>query len=185
MWVFGGVVILVATMVLLAPREAPPPPQPTPAPIPTPVEEWVPPVAPAPSPTPTPTATPTEAPAAPAQPTPAARPTLIPPPTRRPRAQQAPLEPPDCLAYRWGVAAGTPKLGHNLVEIDVTNQCDRAVTKDEMWFEIRAFRHGGLIQTVTAGPFDDARPGQTVIISVDLPGSMDWYDEVRVEPLRN
>ncbi|MEN8165730.1 MAG: hypothetical protein ABFS37_16495 [Acidobacteriota bacterium] len=62
----------------------------------------------------------------------------------------------------------------------MTNRCDRDLVPDDLWFEISGWRHGGLVQSVRAKPFEGARRGRKATLAVDLPGSVDWYDEIRV-----
>ena len=174
LWVTLCVVILV--IVLVATRsgeEAPPPVEPTPTVEPTysPIP-WLP--TPTPSPTPTPTVIPVP------EPTPTPTPTLIPLPTRRPRA---PTKSPQCISFRSMITANTPRLGHNFVEIEVTNRCDKDLVTDDLWFEVSGWRDGGLVQSVRAKPFEGAARGRSVTLALDLPGSVDWYDEIRVELL--
>jgi len=78
------------------------------------------------------------------------------------------------------ITANTPRLGHNFVEIEVTNRCDRDLVPDDLWFEVSGWRDGGLVQSVRAKPFDRAARGRSVTLALDLPGSVDWYDEIKV-----
>ena len=112
------------------------------------------------------------------EPTPTPTPILIPLPTRRP--PRAPAKPPQCVSYRWTITANTPRLGHNFVEIEVTNRCDRDLVPDDLWFEVTGWRDGGLVQSVRAKPFEGARRERKTTLAVDLPGSVDWYDDIRV-----
>lgn len=68
-----------------------------------------------------------------------------------------------------------------MVEIQVTNRCDKDLTPDDLWFEACGFRDGGLVQQARARPFEGARKQGRVTLAFDLPGSVDWYDEIKVE----
>jgi len=92
-------------------------------------------------------------------------------------------EPPQCVAFRWTITANTPRLGQNFVEIEVTNRCDRDLESEDLWFEVTGWREGSLVQSVRAKPFDRAARGRSVTLALDLPGSVDWYDEIRVTPV--
>jgi hypothetical protein len=48
-------------------------------------------------------------------------------------------------------------------------------------FEISGWRNGALVQSVRARPFDRIRRRHSGIISIGLPGSIDWYDRITVE----
>lgn len=66
------------------------------------------------------------------------------------------------------------------MEIEVTNRCDRDLKPDDLWFEVSGWREGGLVQSVRAKPFEGAKRERNTTLAVDLPGSVDWYDEIRV-----
>ncbi len=174
MWIIFGVVLLVVVMVANQSEEEIPPavvPTPTVLPLASPTPFL-------PTPTPSPSPTPTLIPEPPPSPTPTPTPTLIPVPTRRPR--RATAEWPDCVSFSWLITPNTPFLGHNLVEIEVVNRCDRDLETDDLWFNVAGWRDGGLVQTARAKPFDRALRGRTVSLALDLPGSVDWYDDIRV-----
>lgn len=92
-----------------------------------------------------------------------------------------PAETAQCISYRWGITANTPRLGHNFVEIEITNRCRRDLEPDDLWFEVAGFRDGGLVQSARARPFEGARRGRGTTLALDLPGSVDWYDEIVVK----
>jgi len=176
-WVIGFLVVVFAVLVFnqkgeeatpvsvpirtVVPFESPTPVLPTPTPMPFPTPILIPEATPTPKPTPTPT------------------PTRRPIPTRRPR--RAAVTSPRCIDYGWTISPNTPGLGHNFVEISVTNRCSRDLEPDELWFEVSGWRDGGLVQVVRAKPFDRVTRGRMVTLALDLPGSVDWYDEIRVE----
>ena len=68
-----------------------------------------------------------------------------------------------------------------LTEIRINNRCNRDLAPTDLLFVISGWRDGGLIQSVRAMPFDRIRRRHSDIISVGLPGSLDWYDEITVE----
>jgi hypothetical protein len=68
-----------------------------------------------------------------------------------------------------------------LTEIRANNDCIRDLGPLELMFEISGWRDGELVQSVRARPFDRIRRGHSEIVSVGLPGSIDWYDEITVE----
>lgn len=172
LWVVALVVILVVVLVVIRKEpEAPSPIVPTPTAVP--VEKPVP-VVPSPTPTaaPAPTAIPTF------EPDPTPTPTLIPIPTRRPA--KVPEESLQCASFRWMITPNMPGLGHNVVEIQVTNNCHRDLEPDDLWFEISGMRDGGLVHNARAKPFEGAKRRGTVTLTVDLPGSVDWYDDIQI-----
>ena len=68
-----------------------------------------------------------------------------------------------------------------LTEITAKNNCNRDINPLELMFEISGWRDGGLVQSVRASPFDRIRRRHSGIVSMGLPGSIDWYDEITVE----
>ncbi len=176
-WVIIAVVVVVLFLVLTGnegdDRTEVPAPTPTALATPTVV-----PALPTPLPTSSPTVPPPEEPTSAPTVTPTPTPTLIPIPRRRSR-QRADDGP--CVEYSWSITANMPRFGHNFVEISITNRCGRDLEPDDMWFTVTGWRDGGLVQTARARPFDRAPAGRSVVLSLDLPGSVDWYDEIRVE----
>ena len=171
--------IIVVLMVLLAVFHRPPepevavvPPTPTPPPPPTAVptvtptatslvelsSEWVEASTPADTPTPWPTIA-----------VPARR-----GPTPTPRVSE-------CVSYAWSTVQAFIPSAQVLTEIRVRNNCNRDLAPTDLLFEISGWRDGGLIRSVNAMPFDRIRRRHSDIITVGLPGSLDWYHEVRVE----
>jgi len=61
------------------------------------------------------------------------------------------------------------------------NRCNRDLGALDLWFEITGWRQGGRVQSVRGHPFDQIRKGRSGIITIGLPGSIDWYDEITVE----
>jgi len=181
------VVVLVIVVGQLARRPA------TPATVPVPTRPSPGPQASvASSPIATPTATPTitphvelaspwiEAPASPtptsaAVPTPVARPTR----TARPTPSLA-----ACVRYAWStLQTYDPPRAHVNVTIQVENHCGRELQPLELWFEVRGYRQGELVQVARGHPFDPVGtrfPGE---LTIGLPGSETWYDRITVEVL--
>ena len=175
-WVVGFVVILVLVLVATRSGEEASPsaiPMPTILPAESPTPTLL------PTPTPLPTATPVVLPGPPSTPTPTPTPTLIPLPTRRPR--RAKVDSPTCVGFSWMITANTPSLGHNFLEIEITNRCSRDLEPDDLWFTVSGWRDGGLVQTARGKPFDRVARGRSVTLALDFPGSVDWYDEIVVE----
>ena len=139
---------------------ATPSPIPTATATPTPVElasEWV--IASSPEVTPTPWPTP-------------------PPPVRREPSPTPKVS--ECVSYRWTTVQVFTPSAQVLTEIKAQNNCNRDIQPTDLMFEISGWRDGGLIQSVRGMPFDRIRRRHSGIISIGLPGSLDWYDEITV-----
>ena len=152
--------------VVVVPSTPTPPPSPTAAPTVTPTatslvelsSDWIEASTPADTPTPWPT---------------------IPVPERR-----GPTPTPrvsDCVSYAWSTVQAFIPSAQVLTEIRVRNNCNRDLAPTELLFEISGWREGGLIRSVHAMPFDRIRRRHSDVISVGLPGSIDWYDEITVD----
>jgi hypothetical protein len=143
---------------------SPPPPMaaPTVAPTATPFvelsSEWVEASTPADTPTPWPT---------------------IPDPVRREPTPTPRVS--ECASFSWSTVQAFIPSAQVLTEIRVRNGCNRDLAPTDLHFEISGWRGGGLIRSVHAMPFDRIRRRHSDIISVGLPGSLDWYDEITVE----
>jgi len=87
----------------------------------------------------------------------------------------------ECVSYAWSTVQAFIPSAQVLTEIRVRNNCNRDLAPTDLLFEISGWRNGGLIRSVNAMPFDRIRRRHSDIVSVGLPGSLDWYDEVRVE----
>ena len=173
-------VAVVVLLVLLVVFRSPPESEVTPAP-PTPA-----------SPTPPPTVTPTPTATISAvqefssdwvevsspKDTPTPWPTIPDPvrrePTPTPKVSQ-------CVSFRWTTTQVFTPSAQVLTEIRANNGCNRDLEPTDLMFEISGWRDGGLIRSVRAMPFNPIRRRHSEIITVGLPGSLDWYDEVRVE----
>ena len=105
-------------------------------------------------------------------------------PTSPPPVQRQPTPTPrvsECVSYRWTTAQVFLPSAQVLTEISAANNCNRDIGPLDLMFEISGWRNGGLVQSVRARPFDRIRRRHSGIISVGLPGSIDWYDEITVE----
>ena len=105
-------------------------------------------------------------------------------PTTPPRIRRAPTATPSparCVEYRWGAGQSAAAWGNVLVEIEVINRCGRPLEPSELWFWVAGYRDGALVQTAQGHPFRRIFPGRSEDFSIGLPGSLDWYDEIKVE----
>jgi hypothetical protein len=87
----------------------------------------------------------------------------------------------ECASFSWSTLQAFIPSAQVLTEIRVNNGCNRDLAPTDLLFEISGWRDGGLVRSVSAMPFDRIRRRHSDIISVGLPGSLDWYDEVTVE----
>jgi len=87
----------------------------------------------------------------------------------------------ECVSYRWTTAQVFRPSAQVLTEIRADNNCNRDIGPADLMFEISGWRNGGLVQSVRGMPFDRIRRHHSGIISIGLPGSLDWYDEITVE----
>lgn len=145
---------------------------------------------PIPSPTATATPTPTAAATAPIElasdwvtvstlkDTPTPWPTSPPPVRREPTPTPRVSE---CVTYRWTTTQVFRPSAQVLTEITAINNCNRDINPSDLMFEITGWRNGEFIQSVRAMPFDRIRRRHSGIVSMGLPGSRDWYDEITVE----
>jgi hypothetical protein len=111
-------------------------------------------------------------------------PTATPWPTPPPPVRRQPTPTPrvsECVAYRWTTVQIFRPSAQVLTEIKAVNNCTHDIDPLELLFEISGWREGALVQSVRARPFDRIRRRHSGIISVGLPGSADWYDEITVE----
>jgi len=87
----------------------------------------------------------------------------------------------ECVSYRWTTTQVFRPSAQVLTEISANNNCNRDIGPLDLMFEVSGWRGGGLVQSVRARPFDRIRRRHSGIVSVGLPGSIDWYDEITVE----
>ncbi len=105
-------------------------------------------------------------------------------PTSPPPVRREPTPTPrvsECVTYRWTTTQVFRPSALVLTEITAKNSCNRDINPPDLMFEITGWRDGEFIQSVRASPFDRIRRRHSGIISVGLPGSIDWYDEITVE----
>ena len=110
--------------------------------------------------------------------TPTPWPTLPVPARRKPTPTPRVFE---CVNYRWTTIQVFRPSAQVLTEINARNNCNRDLDPQDLMFEITGWRNGDFIQSVRAMPFDRIRHRRSGIISIGLPGSLDWYDEITVE----
>jgi len=144
---------------------------------------------PSPTPAPTPSPEPTQVFIFPEEPTPlpTARPTITPTPSPVPEPRRRrPTPKPglqSCLRYTASAHQSSAAWGNILVEIEVVNHCGRILEPMEIWFEVSGIREGSIVQSVRGHAFDSLWEGRSETVTIGLPGSLDWYDDVRVELL--
>lgn len=105
-------------------------------------------------------------------------------PTSPPPVRREPTPTPrvsECVSYHWTTIQIFRPSAQVLTEITAKNNCNRDISPLELMFEISGWRDGGLVQSVRASPFDRIRRRHSGIVSMGLPGSRDWYDEITVE----
>jgi hypothetical protein len=105
-------------------------------------------------------------------------------PTSPPPVRREPTPTPrvsECVSYRWTTTQIFRPSALVLTEITAKNNCNRDINPPDLMFEISGWRDGGLVQSVRASPFDRIRRRHSGIVSMGLPGSRDWYDEITVE----
>ena len=101
-----------------------------------------------------------------------------------PRAPRIPTPTPpasECVSFRWSSIQAFSPSAQVKVEINAVNRCGRDIDPLDLWFEVTGWRNGELIQTARGHPFDPLRRRHSVMTYIGLPGSIDWYDEIRVE----
>jgi len=173
-----SVIAIIALIVTFAVRTKDTGPDDSPPPTPIPTSSPV----PAPTVTPTPSLVkqesewvdatlvlpPTLTPTMPAL---VALPTRAPKPT--PRISQ-------CADYRWSTLQVFSPSAQVKVDIRVTNRCPYVLGANNLIFEITGWRDGARVQSVRGIPFETIRRGRTGDLSIGLPGSLDWYNEIEV-----
>ena len=150
---FRHIFILAVLMALLVACGAKPTPEPTAAPAPT--------ATPTPEPTATPTPLPTLTPRPPRYPTPT------------PTVEQ-------CVEAVWDAVQHYIPLNRVRVTIEATNHCGRDLGPLDVWFRVSGWRQGAMVQTVEGHPMEELGDGDSEEVIIGLPGSIDWYDEIRV-----
>lgn len=174
------VFLAIVLIVTFAVRDEDPPPDSRATPTSTAIPS------PSPSPTPTSTATPgfvrgqsgwvDATIVLPPSPTPT-MPALVAYPTRAPRPTPRISE---CAGYRWSRMQVFSPSAQVKIDIRVDNRCPYDLGPSNLVFEITGWRDGGRVQSVRGIPFETIRRGRSGDLSIGLPGSMDWYDEIEV-----
>lgn len=171
----GLAIVLVVTFAVREPEPASVvPPTPTPTAVPSP--------SPRPSPSPTPglvrqesgwTEAVVELPPSPTPtvPAPVERPTRAPRPT--PRVSE-------CVDFSWSPLQVFTPSAQVKIDIRIHNRCPYKVGPSNLVFAITGLRDGGVVQSVRGVPFETIWRGRSGDLSVGLPGSLDWYDEIEV-----
>ncbi len=87
----------------------------------------------------------------------------------------------ECVLYRWTARQVFLPSAQVMIEIDITNRCNRDLDQMDLWFDITGWRNGQWIQNVRGHPFEKIGRGRGGTVTIGLPGSIDWYDEIVVE----
>jgi hypothetical protein len=104
-------------------------------------------------------------------------------PSFEPIATRAPRPTPrisECAAYRFSTTQVFTPSAQVKVDIRVDNRCPYDLGPNNLIFEITGWRDGAHVQSVRGTPFETIRRGRSGDLSVGLPGSEDWYDEIEV-----
>ena len=89
------------------------------------------------------------------------------------------------MTFTWSAGQSAASPGNVLVEIRTTNRCRRELDPLEVFFVVSGWRDGALVQTARGHPFEPLRPGTGVDVLIGLPGSIDWYDRITVDTLKD
>ncbi len=71
--------------------------------------------------------------------------------------------------------------GQILVSIDLNNRCRHDLEVGAIWFNIVAYRDGGVVQGRRGNLVRSLRRNERRDMIVALPGSLDWYDKITVQ----
>jgi hypothetical protein len=104
-------------------------------------------------------------------------PIYVPEPTRAPRPTPSISQ---CADYRWSTIQVFSPSAQVKIDIRVKNGCPYDLGPSNLWFDITGWRDGARVQSVRGGPFETIRKGWSDDLSIGLPGSLDWYDEITV-----
>lgn len=107
-------------------------------------------------------------------------PTSGPQPTRGPRPTPAISQ---CAEFDWSSSQTFVPSAQVKVDIRVRNRCPYDLGPNNLVFEISGWRDGGRVQSVRGAPFETIRRGRSGDVSIGLPGSETWYDEIVVQVL--
>ncbi len=98
-------------------------------------------------------------------------------PTRAPKPTPSISQ---CAEFSWSTIQVFSPSAQVKVDIRVRNRCPYDLGPDNLWFDITGWRDGGRVQSVRGHPFETIRRDRTGDLSIGLPGSLDWYDEIEV-----
>jgi len=104
-------------------------------------------------------------------------PSFVAHPTRAPRPTPSISQ---CAEIRWSTIQAFSPSAQVKVDIQVRNQCPYDLGPDNLWIDITGWRGGGRVQSVRGHPFETIRRDRSGDLSIGLPGSLDWYDEITV-----
>lgn len=104
-------------------------------------------------------------------------PVLVAHPTRVPKPTPSISQ---CAAYRYSTYQVFAPSAQVKVDIRVDNRCPYDLGPDNLLFEITGWREGAHVRSVRGTPFETIRRGWSGDLSIGLPGSIDWYDEIEV-----
>jgi hypothetical protein len=85
-----------------------------------------------------------------------------------------------CAVYRYSTYQVFAPSAQVKVDIRVDNRCPYDLGPENLVFEITGWRQGAHVRTVRGIPFETIRRGRSGDLSIGLPGSADWYDEIEV-----
>ncbi len=105
---------------------------------------------------------------------------FVPAPARAPRPTPSMSQ---CADSRWSTLQVFTPSAQVKIDIRVSNRCPYDLGPSNLVFEITGWRGGARVQSVRGRPFETIRRGRTGDLSVGLPGSLDWYDEITVTVL--
>ncbi len=109
--------------------------------------------------------------------------TATPWPTLPPRVRRLPTPTPpveQCIDAEWDAVQNLVPLNRVRITIEATNGCGRELGPTDVWFEVSGWREGAVVQTVDGHLMEELWPGHSEEVIIGLPGSIDWYDEIRV-----
>lgn len=104
-------------------------------------------------------------------------PIYVPAPTRAPRPTPSISQ---CADYRFSSLQVFSPSAQVKIDIRVHNRCPYDLGPSNLWFDITGWRDGARVQSVRGRPFETIRKGWSGDLSIGLPGSLDWYDEITV-----
>lgn len=101
--------------------------------------------------------------------------------TPRPPTPTATPTPARCVTAESSFYQAFGPQPHVVVDVDLVNRCRRDFDPLDIWVRVQGWRQGGLVQQVKGHPFSRLYAGGRQRFGLGLPGSQDWYDEIRVE----